>query len=352
MITHVHEATLSGKPAVLLSSAGNVLCEALLLGHSLGLGAPLVIHGHFTYSGCVRHKIFGGTEGCMVSEVSSDSLIEVLSLGHESASITGEGEVNVHCGSFINCTYNSEGLKATATGPLLAATENGEVKLTNQTTHSTEGPFCPETGKLDIETMPLEKVYFSSGGENTELKSTQLCKADESTCAAGNVVSHVHETTLSGHPAVLLSSAGNVLCYALFLGDSLGLEASIIIHGHFTYGLMNDPCVLHKPLGGTENCMVSEVSSDSLLNVSKLSHEAANITGTGEVNVHCGSIINCTYDGGNLEASAAGPLLSSFENGDVKISNQTTHATGGALCPETGKLDIETMPLEKVYISE
>ena len=165
VVTQVHEVTLNGKPAVLLSSVGNVLCSVLFSGDSLGLGAPLVIHGHFTYSNCVRHKIFGGTESCTVTEVSTDSLLKVLRLSHESAEVAGEGEVNVHCGNFINCTYNGEGLKATATGPLLAAAENGEVKLTNQTTHATKGPFCPETGKLDIETMPLEKSLLFVGND-------------------------------------------------------------------------------------------------------------------------------------------------------------------------------------------
>ena len=61
------------------------------------------------------------------------------------------------------------------------------------------------------------------GATSATAITTQLCKADESLCTAGNVVSHIHETTLSGHPAVFLTSAGNILCYALFLGDALGL---------------------------------------------------------------------------------------------------------------------------------
>ena len=78
----------------------------------------------------------------------------------------------------------------------------------------------------------------------------------------------------------------------------------------------------------------------------------ATVTGTGEINLHCGSFINCTYDNENLSGTATGPLLSSFENGDMKLIEQTLHATGGGLCPETAKLDIARMPLEKVYISE
>ena len=162
LVTHVHEATLAGSPAVLLSSAGNVLCDALFLGDTLesGLGNPLKIHGHFTYTNCVRHKIFGGTEACTVSEVSADSLIEVLKEGHETGKVTGNGEVKVECGSVINCTYDGENLIGTAKGPLLSTMLNGDVTVTNQTTHSTGGAFCPATGKLDIMTTPLEHTYI------------------------------------------------------------------------------------------------------------------------------------------------------------------------------------------------
>jgi hypothetical protein len=183
------------------------------------------------------------------------------------------------------------------------------------------------------------------GASSAMAENTQLCKADETPCAAGNVVSHVHEQTLTGAPATLLSSLGNVLCTALFLGDTLGLGAPLVIHGHFTYS----NCVRHKAAGGTENCTVSEVSTDSLINVLRIEHEGAQVTGTGKVNVHCGPFINCTYNGTGLVGTATGPLLSSFENGDVTISGQTTTKESG-LCPETGLLDISTMPLEKVYI--
>ena len=46
------------------------------------------------------------------------------------------------------------------------------------------------------------------GASSAMAETTQLCKVDEPLCAAGNVA-HIHETTLSGKPAVLLSSAAN-----------------------------------------------------------------------------------------------------------------------------------------------
>jgi hypothetical protein len=94
--------------------------------------------------------------------VSTDSLISVLEDGHETAKVTGNGEFNVHCGFFINCTYDGENLVGTAKGPLLSSFANGDVSIVKQTTHHTSGSFCPATSELDISTMPLEKVYLSS----------------------------------------------------------------------------------------------------------------------------------------------------------------------------------------------
>ena len=197
----------------------------------------------------------------------------------------------------------------------------------------------------------LAAMAFVSASSASAI-TTQLCKVDENLCASGNEVKHEHSTTLPGHPAVWLSSAGNVLCYALFLGDTLLLAQPQVIHGHFTFGLTGDPCVRHKLFGGTENCTVTEVSTDSLISVSRTTHESAEVTYSNEVNVHCGSFINCTYNGEGLKATATGPLLSSFENGDVTLTNQTIHSTGGAFCPETAKWHFELMSLEKVYYTE
>jgi hypothetical protein len=213
------------------------------------------------------------------------------------------------------------------------------------------------------------------GASSAMAENTALCKADEEPCLFSNQISHVHEVTLAGAPATLLSSAGNVTCSALFLGDVLAtvthkvikegkeevvalsylgtekekVQHPIVIHGHFAYG-GTEACVRHKIFGGTEPCEVTEVSPDSLIEVLKLSHETADITGSGEVNVHCGSVINCTYNGENLLGTAKGPLLASTLFGEVTVSEKTTHSTGGAFCPETGKLDIRTTPLEHTYI--
>jgi len=152
-IKHVHETTLNGAKAKLLTSVVNVECDVLFLGDTTAEeAAPLVIEGNFTYTNC---------GSCTVEETSGGVSIELLMLSHETADVTGEGEVHVSC-SGLNCTYNGEGLLGTAKGPLLASTEkaNGEVQITEQTVKKVKGLFCPTTGKLDITTTPLEATYI------------------------------------------------------------------------------------------------------------------------------------------------------------------------------------------------
>jgi hypothetical protein len=157
-VSHVHETTLSGTKAKLLTSFLTVECDALFLGSTSGgtLASPLVIVGNFTYTNC---------GGCSATEVSSSSTIKVLKVaGTEKSKVTGEGEVFVDCGSSFECTYDGEGLEGTGKGPLSASETNGEVSLSEQTTHKVPGSdfFCPKEGKLDITTTPLSATYISS----------------------------------------------------------------------------------------------------------------------------------------------------------------------------------------------
>ena len=193
------------------------------------------------------------------------------------------------------------------------------------------------------------------GASTAMAETTALCKVDalnlsEGRCPAGQLITHVHEATLNGEPAVFLTSVGNVLCDVLFLGDTLesGLDTPLKSHGHFTLSF----CVRHKIFGGTEACTVTEVSTDALIEVLKEGHETAKVGVNNEVSVKCGSVINCTYDGENLIGTAKGPLLSKMLNGDVIFENQTLHHSGGAFCPETGKLHLRMTPLEHTYIAK
>jgi hypothetical protein len=151
-ITHVHEATLPASQEVMLSSVINVQCDLLFLGDTFGsLGAPLTIHGHFTYSSC--------SNNCTVTELSASSFINVLKVAHETAVTSIETEVTVSCGFFIKCTYNGIGLEGTVHGPLLSIETNGETTLSGQETERVSG-FCPEHAFLDIRTTPLSATYI------------------------------------------------------------------------------------------------------------------------------------------------------------------------------------------------
>ncbi len=156
VVTHVH--FVDGAAKLLAGTSGTVSCTTtLFLGDALALGAPLVIHGNFTYSGCVRN---GGPETCEVTETSTSSLLNVLMTAANLGEVTGEGEVHVHCGTFIDCFYKGEGLKGHALGANLPTTA-GDVALSEQEVKKVKGLFCPATAKLDIKAESLTDVYVS-----------------------------------------------------------------------------------------------------------------------------------------------------------------------------------------------
>jgi len=161
-VTHVHETTLEGAKAKLLTSILNVECDVLFLGdtaltekwESISLASPLVLEGNFTYSNCGN---------CTVEEVGIGTEIRVLKSGHETAKVTGEGEVHVKC-TGLNCTYNGEGLLGTAKGWWLSGGvyPNGSVSIWEQTVKKVSGLFCPSTSKLDITTTSLSRMFIGS----------------------------------------------------------------------------------------------------------------------------------------------------------------------------------------------
>jgi Trypsin len=153
--THVHEATLSGKKAKLLTGFITVECDVLFLGESLAeAGTPQLIEGNFTYTNC---------GSCTVTETSEKALMEISKSGHETADVTYENAWFVECGGFLACEYDGEGLVGTAKGPLLATETNGEISVQGQELHKAEGGFlCPKTAKLDIVTTPLSATYITN----------------------------------------------------------------------------------------------------------------------------------------------------------------------------------------------
>ena len=344
-ISHVHEVSV-GK-GVLLSSLVTIECEVLFLGDvtsANNLGAPLVISGNFTYpmTGC---ETTGGTL-CTVTETSASATIEVLKTAHELAEVKGTAEVNAQCGIFINCTYNGVGLLGHGLGPLLSSSLNGNVGLSEKTTNKIGGFLCPKTAKLDLTTTPLEHTYIADGAH-----STALCKEDAvplvgEVCSEAKRISHVHEVSVG--KGVLLTSLVTIECEVLFLGDvtlANNLGAPLVISGNFTY-----PMTGCETTGGTL-CEITETSVSATIEILKTGHELAEFKGTFEWNIHCGALINCTYNGVGLLGHALGPLLSSSLNGNVGFSEQTTNKISGVICPKTTKLDLTTTPLEHTYIA-
>lgn len=159
LISHVHAATAAGNPALILSTLTSVACDLLLLGNvtnANNLGEPLVLNGNFTYTNC---ETFSGTK-CTVTEVSTSNNLNFVKLGHEKADLTLEFEMNVHCGSLINCTYNGTGLKGIARGGLLPY-QAGEEEFDEQPMNKTGGFFCPKTTILEFWVNSLEPVYIA-----------------------------------------------------------------------------------------------------------------------------------------------------------------------------------------------
>jgi hypothetical protein len=193
-LTHVHETTLTGHKAVLKTSLLTVECDVLFLGDALSeSGAPLVIHGTFTYTNC---------GGCTATEENGPAEIKVLKEGHETGSVVGEGLVHVEC-SGLNCRYNGVGLKGTAKGPLLSTETNGEVSLVKQSTNKEGGLFCPSTSELTITTTPLSATYITLGPMDcVEIKTGESAKflaKNGTKCEEEDLVTQKKEEGVKGH---------------------------------------------------------------------------------------------------------------------------------------------------------
>lgn len=166
--------------------------------------------------------------------------------------------------------------------------------------------------------------------------STALCKVDQTPCAAGNLVTTVHEVSVG--KAVLLNSTFTVECDVLFSGTAkLGNPATVT--GAFTYS------------GCNSLCSVREVNGPAVISVLRLGHELADITGKGEVIIKClFGFINCVYSGTGLQGHGLGPLLAAQANGEVRIEGQKPSIVSGQ-CPQEAFLDLLTTPLTATYIS-
>jgi hypothetical protein len=314
----VHLENSPGEKGKLLTKFGTVECDVMFLGKVGTLGSPQVIKGGFAYTEC---------GSCTVTEVSASSTIQVLRSGHETASVTGEGEMHVVCPGTINCYYDGEGLEGTAKGPLLSVKANGEIKLNEQVVFKVKGFLCPSTAKLDLVlTTPIAPHITETGSGETALCDTDPGTGSE-VCPSNHLLAGVGQETLSSQTAKLLTSSGTVECDVDFTGLTVGTSgAPLKIKGFFSY----------SNCGG---CTVTQETTTVTIEVLKLGHETADVTGEGEIHVVCAEI-NCYYDGKGLKGVAKGPLLSAEVNGEVAISEQEVNEVKGTLCPGTAKLDL------------
>src|SRR5690349_12052880 len=134
-------------------------------------------------------------------------------------------------------------------------------------------------------------------------EKTALCKADESICAAENLVTSVHETSVG--KAKLLTSFGTVECNVLFASTKVGgAGAPQVIEGNFTYS----SCAL-----GANSCTATEENGPAEIDVLKEGHEKAKVTVEGLVHLKCSGFIDCSYTGAGLVGTFKGPLLATQE---------------------------------------
>jgi hypothetical protein len=219
-VRHIHEtSSVGGKEAkaVFLTSIGNTECNVLYLGDVTAYGEPIKIKGSFTYTNCVL-----GGSSCVITEENGPAELEVKLTAAEEAEVTGKYLFHTVCSGFIDCSYNSTGLKATAKGPLKSTQANGEVTLSEQATTKEAGGFlCPKTLKLDITTTPLWKVYFSKEllGYCVKTEHTTGTYTDEKCTTLGKDAKGItnHEWTYALVFETEGRAAGEVLCYGTLL---------------------------------------------------------------------------------------------------------------------------------------
>jgi hypothetical protein len=174
----------------------------------------------------------------------------------------------------------------------------------------------------------------------TTLCSEEAKGGSSGVCSAGDLISHVHE--ISVDDATLLTGLYDVECNALFLGDveSAGrLESSLTIIGTFTYSRCTSSCILSEENGPLE------------VRVSKAGHETADVIAYYLSHLECQGFVNCTYKEGPIYEKGKVPPYSAQPNGEVSLHDKSMFKESGALCLDTGRLDIVTTPLEPVYVT-
>lgn len=333
--THVHYLTT--EKAKLLTSILTVECDVLFLGNTVeSEETPLFIEGNFTYTSCKR-----SSESCVVIEENGPVLISVIKTGHETANVTGEGEVHLKCGPFINCYYEGDELLGKATGPLLSISKNGEIFLAEQEAHKVKG-ICPEKALLDIRVTPLEELYIQGkestpphGGakEPSVTYKTALCATDEPTaaCLEENKLSSID---FKDSAVEFLTDILNTQCEGLFTGTvgAAGKPQAINVESKFS-GCSNG-CVVTEISGGSQLLYELEESTSS---------ELAYVTVNNfELFIKCGSAMKCAFGPIEITGEGEGPLLTS-DNGHLTFDRTLLGESEGLLCPTKNEATLDAL---------
>ena len=150
---------------------------------------------------------------------------------------------------------------------------------------------------------------------------------------ANGSVAHVHEGSVGN--AILLTGLYDIECNALFLGDSESSNAlggSLTVIGSFTYARC------------TPGCFFSEENGPLEIQVSKAGREAVDVIAYFLSHLDCPGFVNCTYKKGPIRERRNGPASSAQPSGELSIQGETLLKESGALCLDTGRLDIVTTP--------
>lgn len=194
---------------------------------------------------------------------------------------------------------------------------------------------------IGLAALAVLTVTAFVGATSAMAESTVLCSVDETPCAEGHVITHLHGTAVG--KAKLLTSIGTLECDALALGDVIEKGPPVILRGTGTF----TNCVL-----GNSKCTVTEENGPVETKALKEGHETGSVTGEGLIHIVCSGFIDCSFNGSGLKGTIKGPLLSTQANGEVTISEQTTtKEAGGFLCPKTSKEDSTSTPLAAAYAS-
>jgi hypothetical protein len=157
---HVHEASL--RPVALFSRAFGVKCDALFLGDARppAAGISLLVEGAYTYSHC--------TSGCVVTEESSPTEIEVLGSDPVSPALIGYDLIHLDCPTFANCTYKRADIPATFARAHALVRSNDRFSIDGRYVEKESGALCLDVARLELSTTPAKQAVSTGQGSTAQ----------------------------------------------------------------------------------------------------------------------------------------------------------------------------------------